>query len=373
MTKPLNILVMNRQYHGIFGGVEHMSTSLINEMSARGHNGHLLSLDMEGAKIEYNLAPNITWHKVSTINAQKKAAKKEQFNRLKKIRCILKKHKIDVAIGFQDGAFLTLALAALGTNIPVIAAERNSPSRFDFTSEGKYRHLRFNSFRLAKKVTVQCPSYVDLYPEYLRNKIEVIPNPVFPALHAAKPGGREGERKTLLSVGRLSYQKNYRVLLEAFTLIADKQPEWDLTIVGEGDHRDRLEAFIEKNGLKNRVNLVGYSRNTEKYYQKAHLFCLPSLWEGFPNALAEAMSHGLPSVGFEECAGVSDLIEPEKTGLLAKGQNNAQTLMESIDALMANNNRRALMGQNAKEKIKEFTPKLVYDKWEQLFTDVAKR
>lgn len=372
MTRPLNILVMNRQYNGIFGGVEYMSTSLVNEMHARGHHCHLLSLDMPEATIEYSLDPAVTWHKVSTVDAQHKADRKERFNRLKKIRRILKKQKIDVAIGFQDGAFLTLALAALGTSVPVIAAERNSPSRFDFTSDGKYRHLRYNSFRLAKNITVQCPSYVALYPKYLRKMIRVIPNPVYPARDIANPKGKEGERKTLLSVGRLSYQKNYMVMLEAFSLIANQHPNWDITIVGEGDHRERLEDFINDKNLKERIHLIGYSKNTKDYYARAQLFCLPSLWEGFPNVLAEAMAHGLPAIGFENCAGVSDLIDHNKTGLLAKGGDNPKDLSIALNLLMGDDNTRVSMGSAAKEQTKEFTPAPVYDKWEQLFKNIAK-
>lgn len=372
MRKPLNILIMNRQFHGIFGGVEYMSTALANEMSARSHTSHLLSLDMPEATIEYDLNPAVIWHKVSTVDAQNRANKKEQFNRLKKIRTILKEQKIDIAIGFQDGAFLTLALAAFGTGIPIIAAERNSPSRFDFTSDGKYRHLRYNSFRLAKKVTVQCPSYTNLYPKYLRSKIEVIPNPVFPAEKTANPAGDKNGRKTLLSVGRLSYQKNYMVLLKAFSLLAKEHPEWDLVIVGEGDHRERLENFIKQKSLQDRIKLVGYAKNTKDYYAKAQLFCLPSLWEGFPNVLAEAMAHGLPAIGFENCAGVYDLIEHNKTGLLSKGGDSPKNLSIAISALMNNDNRRVSMGGTAKEKTKEFTPAPVYDKWEQLFTNLAK-
>lgn len=373
MTRPLNILIMNRQFHGIFGGVEHMCTALVNEMSSRGYKCHLLSLDMKDAEIDYELNSDITWHKVSSVDAQKKANVKERFARLKKIRAILKEKNIDIAIGFQDGAFLILALAALGTGIPIIAAERNSPTRFNFTSNGKYKNLRYNSFRLSECITVQCPSYVDFYPLYLRSKIKVIPNPVFPADNFADPRGIKGERKTLLSVGRLSYQKNYMVLFEAFSLIAAKHPKWDLTIVGEGDHRDRLEKFIQEKNLQGRISLVGYSKNTEDYYRQAHLFCLPSLWEGFPNALAEAMAHSLPSIGFEACAGVFDLIEHGETGLLAQGGgDDPQALAEAMVTLMCDDDARVLMGANAKEKTKEFTPAHVYDKWEELFLNMAK-
>ena len=88
--KPLNILVMNRQYHQIFGGVEYMSASLVNEMTKRGYRCHLLSLDQEGAQIEYDIEPSIKWHKVSNISSKQKASWKERFQRFKKIRDIIK-------------------------------------------------------------------------------------------------------------------------------------------------------------------------------------------------------------------------------------------------------------------------------------------
>lgn len=162
------------------------------------------------------------------------------------------------------------------------------------------------------------------------------------------------------------------VMLEAFSLIANKHPNWDLTIVGEGDHRERLEKFINDKNLKERIHLVGYSKNTENYYTKAQLFCLPSLWEGFPNALAEAMAHGLPSIGFERCAGVSDLIEHKVTGLLAKGDKSTKELSDVMSTLMSDNALRTTMGNAAKEKTKEFTPVHVYDTWEKLFLNIAK-
>lgn len=362
---------MNRQYDQIFGGVEYMSTSLANNMSTRGNTCHLLSLDMDGADIEYDLDPSIAWHKVSMVTAQNKAGWKERLGRLQRIRRILKDKKIDIGIGFQDGAFLTLALAALGTGIPIIAAERNSPTRFDYTSEGKKRNLRYRSFQLAKYITVQCASYVDLYPSYLRPHIKIIPNPVPPTKNQAAPEGKKNDRKILLSVGRLSYQKNYMILLQAFADIAKSFPLWDMVIVGEGDHRKRMEEFIKQHNLETRITLTGYTKDTQSYYNSAHLFCLPSLWEGFPNALAEAMAHGLPSVGFVDCAGVSDLIESQKTGLLAEGNGNPESLSHALSELMDNDNARLIMGKAAKERTKEFTPEQVYDKWEQLFINAT--
>lgn len=361
---------MNRQYHEIFGGVEYMSTSLVNEMVKRGHNCHLLSLDQETAQIKYDLDPSIKWHKVSTVSAREKASWQERSNRLKWIREILIDEEIDVAIGFQDGAFLSLAVAGFGTKVPVIAAERNAPTRFDFIKEGKYRQFRYNSFRLAAAVTVQCPSYVDLYPSYLRERMHVIPNPVFPVSGRAQPRGVAGNKKTLLTVGRISYQKNFHVLIHAFSEIAEKFPEWQLVIVGDGEGRKTLDQLIKRQGVERQVQLVGYAQDPSSYYQSAQLFCLPSRWEGFPNALAEAMSYGLPSVGFADCAGVYDLVERNVSGKLAQGNENHKSLSTALSDLMADDAARAVMGQAALKRSGEFTPSKVYDMWEELFYKV---
>lgn len=371
--RPLNILVMNRQYHEIFGGVEYMSTSLVNEMVKRGHNGHLLSLDQEGAEIKYDLDPSITWHKVSTVSAKEKATWSERYDRIERIRRILTNENIDVAVGFQDGAFLSLAVSALHTKIPVVAAERNAPTRFDFIKEGKFRQLRYNSFRLAAAVTVQCPSYVDLYPSYLREHMCVIPNPIFPVSGKAEPRGMVGKKKTLLTVGRISYQKNFYVLIHAFSEIVERFPEWRLVIVGDGEGRDALEQLIARKKLESQVTLVGYTKDPSSYYASAQLFCLPSRWEGFPNALAEAMSYGLPSVGFEGCAGVSDLIKNDVSGKLAQGNENHKSLTSALSALMSDDDARVAMGQAALKQCEEFTPSKVYDMWEDLFYKVKKK
>lgn len=365
----MNILIMNRQYDGIFGGVELMSTALANEMNARGHNVHIVSLDMPDAKMRYDLNDSIQWHKISTVPAAKKASWLERLQRFKKIRNIAQSNNIDVAIGFQDGAFLSLALALLKTDIPVIAAERNSPSRFEFTKEGKYQNLRYQSFRLAKNVTVQCDSYIKKYPAYLREKIVPISNPVFPVKKKSDPKGKKAKEKIILSVGRASYQKNYEVLVRAFSKISSKYPDWKLVLVGDGDRLEKLK-FMAKGCA---IEFAGYQKDPAPYYAEAQIFCLPSLWEGFPNALAEAMSHGLSCVGFKGCDGINDLIEDGKTGYLAAGNDNAESLAEALDTMISEDEKWQEMGDAGRKKISQYTPELIYDKWEALFKEIAEK
>lgn len=348
----------------MFGGVEHMSTALLRALHAKGHTCHLVSFDSHDAEIYYDIPEGVTWHRISDYPVHQKAGQYERIKRLLALRKIIKKHKIDVSIGFQDGAFLCLALASLGTKIPVIAAERNGPQRFDYIKAGRYRNIVFNSFRLARAVTVQCPSYVAKYPKYLRHKIHVISNPVFMPNHTHKT---ESKKKKILSVGRLAYQKNHEVLINAFSLLAKDHLDWNLVIVGEGEARPELEKQIETLNLTDRVFLEGYHKSPDIYYNDADIFCLSSRWEGFPNTLAEAMAHGLPCIGFEGCCGTADLIQSGDNGYLAQGNDSAITLKEALKKIIMNDQERIEMGNNARISVEQYAPNNIYDQWENLF------
>jgi glycosyltransferase involved in cell wall biosynthesis len=211
-----------------------------------------------------------------------------------------------------------------------------------------------------------------MHPAHLQGKLIAVPNPVYPAEARAVPHIPCDEgRYRLLSVGRLCYQKNFESLIVAFSRLASRFPSWDLNIVGEGENRDQLDALILKMGLSSRVRLPGATRNISACYASSHLFCLPSRWEGFPNALAEALAHGLPSVGYAECAGTNVLIEHGRTGLLAEGNGDPESLSHALAAMMGDATKRRTMGDTAISSIARFEPKIVMDRWEEVLRRAA--
>lgn len=368
----MRILFNSRKYDGIAGGVERMSIGLMNEMVRRGHSVALTSLDPSDATTFYPLDPAVEWTRIDIGEPSRRATPKEILARLAAMRGVIRRFRPDVIIGFQQGAFVTMAVAALGTGVPVIAAERNAPHRFDHLKDGHGRGFQFQSFRLARFVTVQFDSYRDHYPGFIRDRIVSIPNPV-EAVHAlADPASSPGERKTLLCVARLSYQKNQTVLIGAFGRLADAFPDWDLVLVGDGEDRAALEALAAA-APPGRIRLEGAQADVGRYYRGAQLFCLPARWEGFPNVLAEAMAHGLPAVGFAACAGVNALIEPDRTGLLAEPMGDEAALAEALQSLMADPEGRAAMGAAAHASISPYAPEAVFDRWEALFAEAARR
>ncbi|MGZ9096688.1 MAG: glycosyltransferase family 4 protein [Micavibrio sp.] len=367
----MKILVNCRAFDNMAGGVERMAIAMMGALCERSHDVILLTWDKEDARPFYAMDPRITWHKLNLGNPDEKAGWELRLRRALRVRKIVASIRPDVMIGFQHGAFLALRLFTLGLGIPTIAAERNAPTRFEFSSEGKRRHIIFLTFLLASRITIQCENYRNQYPSYLRSKITTISNPVFPARCQATPAGIEGQKKTMLSVGRISYQKNFDVLIDAFSRICTEFPDWHLLIAGDGEGRHELNEKIIQRGLESKITLAGAVSDVELHYCSSHAFCLPSRWEGFPNALAEAMAHGLPVIGFRECAGVNDLIQHQKNGILADGNGNVDTLTASLREIMQNAEARILMGQAGSNAMKNYAPKKIFDLWETLFRNVV--
>ena len=368
----MRLMFVARAIDGVAGGVEHMITTVMNALVARGHEVDLLTWDLAGAEAFYPMASGITWHRLDMGDPYFRASKMLILRRANTVRALIRQRKPQVIVCFQDGPFMAIRGYTLGLHIPIIAAERNAPDRFDHISASRYRGLIYQCLRLAARIVIQCESYRVLYPNFLQRRIVRIPNPVLSAATRAQPDVPSlRSRYRLLSVGRLGFQKNYEVLIEAFARLASKYPSWDLAIVGDGEQRAALEALIETHGLKGRATLPGTTKSVSQWYASSHLFCLPSRWEGFPNALAEALAHGLPGVGFAECAGVRDLIAHERTGLLAQGNGELDSLTATLDRAMSDGDLRQLMGNEAVLSVQKFHPTKIFSQWEKLLREVA--
>ena len=367
----MKILFVGRKFDKVAGGLERMATQLMNAMHVRGHEISLLTWDQPGAQTYYPLNADISWLILGMGDAMQKASWKLRCQRQIKIRQIVKETMPDVIIGYQHGAYLAVRLAVAGLGIPVIASERNAPQRFDHLRMGRFRQLIYLTYLFAKRITVQFSLYRDIYPRYLRSRIVPIPNAVSSAKDFAEPAGEDGGPKTLLFVGHLAYQKRPQVLIEAFAQITAQFPEWILNMLGDGEYRDELETMVIARGLQGRVNILGLSLEIEKYYLQSHLFVMPSRWEGFPNALAEALAHGLPAVGFAGCAGVNQLIASGKNGLLVEGNGDPASLAAVFAELMTSPQTRQKMGYAARGLIEGYQPAPIFDRWEALFLEIA--
>jgi glycosyltransferase involved in cell wall biosynthesis len=250
--------------------------------------------------------------------------------------------------------------------IPVVGSERTS-----------YAHYRIHPFhriffrvgvRFFAQLTVNGVRIREGYPPSIAAKMKVVPNPVARAKALSDPVG--GTLKTLLSVGGLRREKDHATLLCAFARIADRFPDWRLRIVGEGPMRPALEAQIAGLGLIGRAELAGASEMVEGEYRAAQLFVLPSLYEAFPNCLAEALAHGLPAVGFADCPGTNDLIIPGVNGSLASGVDRDVSLACALADLMGSASLRSDFGKAAPDVARNRDIEDVAELWEEVIRSV---
>ena len=138
-------------------------------------------------------------------------------------------------------------------------------------------------------------------------------------------------RKVLLAVGRLEVEKGFDWLIDAFSALATKYPEWDLVILGEGSLRATLEKQVQTSGLARRVFLPGRVGNVGDWYERANLYVMSSRFEGFGNTLGEAMAYGLPAVSFDCETGPRNIIRHETDGLLVPLETRKVWWLHLID------------------------------------------
>lgn len=368
----MKILFACRNFHKMAGGVERMSSSIMNEMDNRGHKVFLITWDKSNAISHYQLNPGIKWIKLNIGNSNLKADWIMRIKRQLLIRKIVKDIKPSVAIGFQFGTFIALRSALLGFFIPTIAAERNSPDLFNFVENGRAKSfLASVGLLFSNLVTIQMESYKKKYPYYLRSRILTISNPVIPCRSPSYPNEKENTPKRILNVGRLSFQKNQLFLIKSFSLIAKDHPDWILTIVGEGEYRSQIENLIVKHNLSKRIELIGAVQDIDKWYRQSAFFVFPSLWEGFPNALAEAFRQGLPAIGLQNTSGVNELIHNQKNGLLVSMKEEKFAL--AMKNMIIKKSFRKDAGRYATNSIKKYQPKKIYNQWEDLFLNFSKK
>jgi len=260
-----------------------------------------------------------------------------------KLRKLLKNEKPDAVLSFIIKYNILTLFSSVGLSLRVFVSERNNPYR----NYGiKLMLLEKLTYGTAAGIIAQTNVAKQVLKKRVKNdNIVSIPNPI----KKIKLYPQISRQKIIVNVGRLHSQKGQEYLIRAFAKI--KAPEWKLVIIGEGEERFALEQLILNLNLEKKVLLVGIQSNVDEWLAKASIFAFSSLYEGFPNALAEAMAAGLPCVSFDCNTGPREIIENYKNGILVEVKNIARFAKE-LQHLTDNMKLRMRLGGEA-IKIKE--------------------
>lgn len=194
--------------------------------------------------------------------------------------------------------------------------------------------------------------------------VQVVPNPV--TLYADSIDDITKERCRIIAVGRLARQKRFDRLIEAFSLISDKYPEWYIDLYGEGELRGTLDNLIKVKGLTGRVNIMNFVQDIYREYKRSQFIVLSSDFEGFGLVITEAMACGIPAVSTDCPYGPSAIIDEGKTGLLAKME--IKDLAKKIEWMISHEEERGIMGDNAYKKAAQYRKEMVMPQWEEVYT-----
>jgi glycosyltransferase involved in cell wall biosynthesis len=198
--------------------------------------------------------------------------------------------------------------------------------------------------------------------------LAVIPNPTpFAVTEPAPLTGR-----TVITAGRLTHQKAFDRLIDAFAPVSAAHPDWELHIYGNGRMRRKLLAQIERLGLVGKVRLMGFTAEFEQRLGDASMYAMSSRYEGFPMVLLEAMSKGVPPVSVNCPEGPRQLIEDGTNGLLV-ARADVRGLAYAMQRVIEDPALRRRLGAGAMQTARDYTIEGVVDQWEALFDELVAR
>lgn len=222
-----------------------------------------------------------------------------------------------------------------------------------------YENFFKENVKYLDHVVVLNHDFAEKYKEFLNIDCEIIYNPKsFSSIEKSNLN-----EKRFVACGRFDSCKGFDLLIEAFSIYAQKEKEWKLVIAGEGNMLNKIKEQVNHAGLEQRVILPGHVSNVRTLLQQASVYLLSSRFEGFPMCVTEAYEIGLPLVAFDIPA-----VIPFKERGAAKTAEcyNVQKFAELMFEIANNYDERCRMSSKALEIAGELAPERIVKDWEVL-------
>jgi GalNAc-alpha-(1->4)-GalNAc-alpha-(1->3)-diNAcBac-PP-undecaprenol alpha-1,4-N-acetyl-D-galactosaminyltransferase len=356
------------------GGSEHAVAAMASHWADAGRDVTVVTLDsVENDQIAFSpKVERVGLGVMSDSTGIWSAIKANQW-RVQTLRDAIVKSAPDRVISLTDRTNVLTLLAARGTDLRIIVSERTDIRHHRIGRVWEW--LRKRTYPGACSIVVQTDAVRTVMKPIARNTpIHLIPNAVLLPLAEgfASPIFQElnlpDDRKWFVAVGRLSYEKGFDRLIDAFAQAAEQCPAWNLLIIGDGSEKSKLQESAQLHGLRDRVHFPGWIESPWVAIPKTSIAVLPSRYEGFPTVLLEAMSRGLAPIAFDCESGPSEIITHNKDGLLIP-QDDVASLSAAMQSLANDDAIRTSLATAAQSVNDRFSPERVFTLWEAVLND----
>lgn len=235
----------------------------------------------------------------------------------------LKDFKPDIIISFLPSVSISMCILRLAYHCPLIVSERNYTLNWNWKTK-----LRYNLYRLAKYVVPNSHAEaenISTHCKWLASKTIPIQNFTDTELFTPADTKPQNDVFSILCVGRVTPQKNILKFIEAVAQTRDHGFKFKVTWVGshkDSEYVDKVKTLINSYNLSDVMELQDQTSNIAEMYRQADAFCLPSIFEGYPNVLCEAMASGLPVI----CSNLQEMPR-----IVTEGRNGYMFNPHSVD------------------------------------------
>lgn len=350
------------------GGIGRVVSVVANKLSSEQFDVHVVSFyDVPDTPDVYEMKRDIEKHALFAAPiSMKKAMLKGGVGKLANY---VKENGIEVVIACGALYFPLVVMAAWRAGCASVCWEHTNPQiKSDHSFQGFARcfGMAFSSANVL--ITNAAKIFYDKKIRAAKNVL--IYNPVDDELFN-QPSVYDVDSKRIISVGRLSYPKNYSLLIEIAADVFRKHPDWQWHIYGEGEERIIIEEKIRQYSMNNNVFLKGAVSDIYRYYEKYSFLVMTSRYEGFPMVLIEAAARGLPIVAFDIPTGPREIIDHGHNGLLVPA-NQKDEMIRSIETLMDDPASRQRYSSNAINSVLRFSNAKIIEQWKHLLTNIRK-
>lgn len=350
------------------GGEERMCATLANALADYGYHVIIVSTDKPSSQeVQFEVLPKIKCYSLKSNRIENKLSCMSITKKLwlLKYKMILKRHKVQVVIDVDVHNTLITSKVVNKENVRIISWHHFNYDRYVAWSTCHELHDCFVG-KINKLVVLTLSDKRDFIEKEGLEDSTVVqignPSPIEANCEI------EHNNKVVLAVGRLSEEKGFDLLLDAWSKVESMRSDWSLEIVGDGYQKKELINKIQSLRLQN-VLLSPFTKTISQKYADASIFVLPSRHEGFGLALIEAMSMSLPIVSFNCPTGPKEIIKEGKNGYLVSPLNTEEMAAKLL-GLMGDKEKRNEMGKNSYQLSKQYKLSNILSQWIELLESV---